>query len=753
MISLACINSRSSGRLFIRSVSLILLLQVILFASGCRTLSLHQAESAPQTVKFLAIGCGPYTPQEAIKLREYVDQANAQAEGEFLVHLGDILPGSQTSTSSNCAAIAHALSRADMPTFVVTGDNEYTDQKDPDQAWDDWSRTFMQFHQRWDRAQFFRKSYPVSAGVQHQDARPENFVFVRNGVLFIGINLPGGTVHDAAEWAQRLPENAAWVARNFRRFNEHVRAAVVFAHAVPTEMHEAFFVPFRVASRAFGKPVLYLHADGHAWKVDRPWPEQNMLRVQTDNLAIAPPLLVTVSENESEPFQFDRQQMRGPYLALGTPTSMRIVWRTQGKSEPVVRYGRSPRLLDRVVPPEHILTRTEDHPDALFALHSAPEGTRQYEATISGLKPATTYHYAVYDGDLLLAGGEDTHHFTTHPAAGTQAPLRFWVVGDSGTGGRVQAKVHKAMREFTRRQDYPIDIYLHVGDMAYSNGTDEEFSRGFFNPYRQTLRNTVCWPAMGNHEGRTSDGQTQVGPYYDCYVLPTHGEAGGLPSGTEAYYAFDYGNVHFIVLNSHDLDRSPDAPMAKWLQSDLEQTTADWIFTYWHHPPYSKGSKDTDTDLTSIEMRENIMPILEAGGVDMVFSGHSHIYERSMLIDGAYATPTTAEGVILDDGDGNPNGDGSYRKSTGLHPHEGTVAVVTGHGGAPVRRMGTSPLMRCVIYPEHGSMIVDVDGDTASVIMLDAQGDQRDAFQIVKRGHVTPTRVIDPFRLPAYGGK
>jgi hypothetical protein len=732
-----------------RSVSLILLLQIILFASGCRTLSLHQAEPVPQTVKFLAIGCGPYTPQEAIELRQVVDQANAQAEGEFLIHLGDILPGGETLSSSYCAVIAQALSRADMPTFIVPGDNEWNDQADPVQAWDHWSHNFMHFHQRWDRAQFFRKSYLVSGGVRHQEARPENFVFVQKGVLFIGINLPGETVHDAAEWAQRLPENAAWVAKNLRRFNEQVRAAVVFAQAMPSDTHDAFFVPFRLASRAFGKPVLYLHADGHAFRVARPWPEQNILQVQTDRLGFAPPLLVTVSENESKPFQFDRQQMRGPYLALGTPTSMRIVWRTPAKSEPIVRYGRSPSLLDHVVPHRDILTKTTDHPDAFFALHSTPEGTRQYEATVSGLEPATTYYYAVYDRDRLLAGGEETHHFTTHPAAGTPAPLRFWVVGDSGTGDQHQANVHNAMREFTRRQNHPVDIYLHVGDMAYGGGTDDEFSRKFFSPYRQTLRNTVCWPAMGNHEGVTSDGQTQIGPYYDCYVLPTHGEAGGLPSGTEAYYAFDYGNVHFIVLDSYDLDRSPNAPMARWLTSDLEQTDADWIFAYWHHPPYTKGSRNSDTEPQLIEMRENIMPILEAGGLDMVFSGHSHIYERSMLIDGAYATPTTAEGVVLDDGDGDPNGDGSYRKSAEPYPHEGTVAVVTGHGGvAGAYRIGTMPVMRRVIHPELGSVIVDVEGDTASVIMLNAQGEQRDAFQIVKRGHVTPTRVVDPFQLP-----
>src|SRR5688572_22310185 len=62
------------------------------------------------------------------------------------------------------------------------------------------------------------------------------------------------------------------------------------------------------------------------------------------------------------------------------------------------------------------------------------------------------------------------------------------------------------------------------------------------------------------------------------------------------------------------------------------------------------------------------MPILEEAGVDLTLTGHSHIYERSMLIDGAYSTPTTARGVVLDDGDGNPAGDGAYLKGAGLQP-------------------------------------------------------------------------------------
>ena len=151
---------------------------------------------------------------------------------------------------------------------------------------------------------------------------------------------------------------------------------------------------------------------------------------------------------------------------------------------------------------------------------------RQYEATIRGLRPSTTYYYAVYDGDQLLAGGDRTYRFTTHPEPGANRPLRFWVVGDSGTGGQNQADVHLAMRSLTGSRRHPLDIYLHVGDMAYNSGTDHEFEWHFFKPYRRTLRNTVCWPAMGNHEGGTSSGVTGIGPYYDAYVLPTRGEAG-----------------------------------------------------------------------------------------------------------------------------------------------------------------------------------------------------------------------------------
>ena len=368
---------------------------------------------------------------------------------------------------------------------------------------------------------------------------------------------------------------------------------------------------------------------------------------------------------------------RGPYLQLAHSNGITVVWRSSKElSSPNVKYWLDGRDESLAVT-KQIIVRKEKGPEALSKV---PEGQVQYEATLSGLQPDSRYHYAICDGEKALVAKDDAYTFATHPEIGSAKKTRIWVVGDSGTGEQHQRDVHTAMRTYT--QQSPIDFYLHVGDMAYGKGTDQQFQERFFEPYQRTLQEKVCWASMGNHEGFSSKGKTCVGPFYDAYVCPRNGEAGGLASGTETFYSFDYGNIHIICLNSHDIDRRPKGAMAQWLMKDLAATKAKWIIGFWHHPPYTKGTHDSDVEKQLVEMREYIMPILEDGGVDLVLSGHSHIYERSMLIDGAYHTPTTAEGVVFDDGDGNPLGDGPYRKSGLVTAHNGTIAIVTGHGGA-----------------------------------------------------------------------
>ena len=455
---------------------------------------------------------------------------------------------------------------------------------------------------------------------------------------------------------------------------------------------------------------------------------------------------------------------RAPYLQLATPTSIYVVWRTDDKIKPVVQYGRDLNHLDQSVrghsittrvslgtnkADAHFLTQNTEANQKLLKLHSAPAGTFQYEAPITGLAPDTLYFYAVADGEHRLTGRDPSYHFRTHPLPGTAKPMRIWVEGDSGTGRESQYSVHGAMVQLVAEQKHPLDFFIHVGDMAYLRGKDVEFQARFFEMYEPTLRNTVCWAAMGNHEGATSKGTTGVGPYYDAYVLPTRGEAGGVASGLEAYYSFEYGRAHFICLDSHDLDRKPTGAMAKWLRADLEKASADWMVAYFHHPPYTKGSHDSDREKQLVEMRTHIMPILESAGVDLVLTGHSHIYERSMLLDGAYATPTVAENVVLDDGDGYLRGDGAYKKSAGLNPNEGAVQVVTGNGGQSLGRKGTMPVMKKIVV-EHGSVILDIDGDTLTGIMLNKFGEERDQFSIIKRGQLTPRRITSPWQPPVW---
>lgn len=425
---------------------------------------------------------------------------------------------------------------------------------------------------------------------------------------------------------------------------------------------------------------------------------------------------------------------RGPYLQQSHSTGITVVWRSMGElTQPTVHYWQDGETVQKSTYVS-MLGKT--------SLSKIPDGQWQFEATLHGLSPDTQYHYAIYDGEQALTAPKAQLSFRTHPLIGQVKPTRVWVVGDSGTGAQHQMDVHTAMQEYTTER--PIDLYLHVGDMAYGQGTDVQFQERFFVPYQSTLQSTVCWASMGNHEGITSNGKSAVGPYYDAYVNPTRGEAGGVPSGTESYYSFDYGAAHFICLNSYDIDRSAQGEMGQWLQRDLAATQAQWIIGFWHHPPYTKGTHDSDSEKQLIEMREQIMPILEAGGVDLVLSGHSHIYERSMLIDGAYQTPTTAEGVVLDDGDGNPEGDGAYEKPNHERSHKGTVAIVTGHGGALGRNSkGVIPLMKSIVL-DHGSTILDISEHTLDTVMIDRHGQERDRFQIHKKADVETSIVANP---------
>jgi len=398
---------------------------------------------------------------------------------------------------------------------------------------------------------------------------------------------------------------------------------------------------------------------------------------------------------------------RGPYLQQGTPNSIVVRWRTSVATTSRVRYGTTPGTFTTIV--------------------SDPLSTTEHVVAVPGLQPLTRYYYEVGTGTAFFVG-DANDFFETSPAVGVAVPTRIWVIGDSGTANASAAAVRNAYINFTGARH--TDVWLMLGDNAYNSGTDSEYQNAVFNMYPTLLQNVTLWSTRGNHE---SDSGGTGSTYFNIFTLPRNAEAGGTASGTEAYYSFEYGNIHFVCLDAFGSSRSATGPMANWLRSDLASVDRDWIIAFWHHPPYTKGSHNSDTEIELIEMRQNLVPILEDGGVDLVLCGHSHSYERSFLLDGHYGSSgTLTSGMIKNNGSGREDGSGAYIKPTfGIAPREGAVYAVAGSSGQTSGGTLNHPAM-FISLNNLGSMVLDVDGNRLDAKFLRENGTIADYFTILK---------------------
>jgi hypothetical protein len=414
--------------------------------------------------------------------------------------------------------------------------------------------------------------------------------------------------------------------------------------------------------------------------------------------------------------------VRGPYLQSAAPGALTVRWRTDVPTDSRVWIGAAPGVY---MPAGGQAALTTEH-----------------EVRLTGLTPDTRHYYAVGSSAGRLPGADASWTFTTPPLAGSGRPTRIWVLGDPGTPSGGQARVRDAYLAWSGGR--PTDVWLLLGDHAYESGTDAEYQAGLFTPFAAFLRGHAPWTTRGNHddlhEGEAND-------YYELFTLPAGGEAGGVPSGTEAWYAFDHGDIHFVCLDSEASSRDPGSPMLTWLAADLAATSSRWVIAFWHHPPYSKGSHDSDDDTRMTEMRENVMPILEEYGVDLVLGGHSHAYERSHLIDGHYGSASSfAPGMILDAGDGDPHGDGDYRKPSGSPgAHQGEVVIVAGGSSTLATGDLDHPVMARSIAA-LGSVVIDVQDGLLQAVYLDDQGVVRDRFGL-RKGSAVDAGTAPPGRL------
>lgn len=285
-----------------------------------------------------------------------------------------------------------------------------------------------------------------------------------------------------------------------------------------------------------------------------------------------------------------------------------------------------------------------------------------------------------------------------------------------------------------------LDLILLLGDNAYDAGLDHEYQRGFFDAYPTQLRKTPVWATIGNHETAQSTNPASTISYYQIFSTPTNGQAGGLGSGTPDYYSFDYANIHFVCLDSMTSSRSSTGPMAQWLTNDLASTTQAWVIAYWHHPPYTKGSHNSDTESELIQMRQNLLPHLENYGVDLVLTGHSHAYERTHLLDRHYGTTTNFSSTnVLNSSGGRADVTGPYIKSPGLAGHDGAVYVLAGSSG----RLGGGSLNHPAMFlslNRLGSLYFEINGDRLDAKFIRETGVIDDYFTILKGA--TPYQLV-----------
>ncbi|HSK14149.1 MAG TPA: metallophosphoesterase, partial [Phnomibacter sp.] len=416
---------------------------------------------------------------------------------------------------------------------------------------------------------------------------------------------------------------------------------------------------------------------------------------------------------------------RGPYLQMGNSQAATLRWRTDVPTDSRIEVG------------------TAFGTYSLSAIN--PTVTTEHEVRITGLLPDTKYFYRFGSSSYVLQSGTD-NHFRTAPPPNSTRKIAVAVFGDCGRNDKgYQSLTLNSYLNYVGTN--PAELLLLLGDNAYTNGTDAEYTTGFFNAYSgNILKNHMMFPAPGNHDYyATAGGQASKNvPYYDIFTMPAAAESGGVPSGTEAYYSFDWGPIHFLSLDSYGTETANNlrlydtaGPQVTWIKQDLEANNKKWTIAYWHHPPYTMGSHNSDTEAELVRIRERFIRILERYGVDMIMCGHSHDYERSYLLKGYYGNEASFNLATHAVNSSSGKYDGSlnscpYTTPSGQVDH-GTVYVVSGSAGASGGVQAGYPHNALPFAQNDGGMFYfEVEDNRLNAKWIRKDGVIADQFSILK---------------------
>ena len=373
------------------------------------------------------------------------------------------------------------------------------------------------------------------------------------------------------------------------------------------------------------------------------------------------------------------QISRQPYLQKLTTSSVLVAWRSSSSQAFELRYGSTPNMLTNSL--------------------TSPAST-EHGVDIVGLAAYTQYFYQIFDanGNAL---SEAEHFYTAKPD--TEKDANMLVFGDCGVANNNQYAIRDLMLNEANNNGF--DFGIVCGDVSQGNGT--EYDNLYFSVYQDILPNYCFYPAIGNHDlyGYPFDNGTAQQFLADFYQ-PTNN-----PAGTEEYYSFEYANVKAICLHvNFEEDYAIGSAQYEWLVAELECRTTDWVFVYFHQPPYANGW-DISWFFNQYDgedgVRNTLVPLFEQYNVDFVFNGHMHGYERGQK-NGIYYVTSGGGGGNLDS-----------KKNNWSH-----ISVEN--------------------YIHH-YLIVDVTGSTLEVTAIDVNNNIVDNFTKTKE----PSALVAAFELPA----
>lgn len=369
---------------------------------------------------------------------------------------------------------------------------------------------------------------------------------------------------------------------------------------------------------------------------------------------------------------------RGPYLQHAD-SGVAVTWYTEAPGDGRVRWMTEEGASGEVM---------------------APAGTQRHEAVLTALVPGRRYTYRVYSSQGLLASRTGVYEFSLR--APEPEWLRIVLFGDCGSGGAAQYAVARAIRNEALLPDF----VMILGDVIYPPFDADSYDTKVFAPYAALLPEVPFYALLGNHDYEFQAAQ----PFFDVFTLPRNGPAGLAP---ESSYWLERAGVQMIVHDTNQPVATLSRQAVPW-HTELVRRPALFRFVFQHQTLYSSGPAAAVAP--AAELRALLAPLYTETGVDVVFNGHDHLYERT-------------------------------------RPIGGVIYVTSGAGGAELYpRASKNAFTQAFVNDRHSYTYLDVRGRTLQLRQMDTDGKPIDSLTLTKAVAFTdPLQAFDGAGRPPNG--